>query len=786
MYLNILKRDLKRKKTMNVILLMFTILVTMFVSSGISNVVTIIDGTDYYLDKAGIGDYVIITSNGDGGMTEILDNDEYVKEYRNEEYCMITKDDIDVEGNKPQLKNNSIILQKISSDGIRLFDKNNKIIEKVAKGQIYVTAGFLEQNGCEIGDSIHIDFYDIDRTFTIAGEIKDALLGSDMMGNTRLIISDEEFEDFKNDETIKGYMGKIFYINTDNVKELQTKVSMASHIMFDGDRNVIKKAYVMEMLVAMIVLVLSVVLCIVSFVLLKFTITFTINEEFREIGVMKAIGIKNFKIRSLYIIKYLALSIAGGLIGFVVGVPFGNVLIASVSKKMVLGNDFGILLNIAGFITVVIVTVGFAYLCTAKIKKTTPLDAIREGQTGERFSKKSKVSFTNSKLKTEITMSVGDILSSPRRFITITLIFFICSVFVFGVVMVYDTMDSDSLIESFGKRSDVYINDTKLLKIDFAAKDMNKDMADRINKVEEDVNNLGMEADVGMEMWYKYPVSAGDTTLTVTCQQNKYAKTSEYEYIEGSAPENENEIAITKQISDQLGVNIGDTVSIDFGSEKKDCMVVGYFQTMNQLGSVIRLHENAPTDMEYISAVMAYQINFKDNPDEKEIAKRIKKIKEFYDIDGIFDAKEYCNDCMGVADTMGAVSMLLLIITCIVVILVAVLMERTFISDEKDQIALLYAIGFKKGFVIRWHIVRFMIVALIAEILAVAVTYPVTKLWCDPIWNMMGAQHVEYVFNPLSLLILYPGIILFINFAAVFFTALYAGTIKSSDVRNIE
>jgi len=64
MFLNILKKDLKRKKTMNVILQLFITLAAMFVSSGLNNVFTVMDGTDYYLDKAGIGDFVLITMGG--------------------------------------------------------------------------------------------------------------------------------------------------------------------------------------------------------------------------------------------------------------------------------------------------------------------------------------------------------------------------------------------------------------------------------------------------------------------------------------------------------------------------------------------------------------------------------------------------------------------------------------------------------------------------------------------------------------------------------------------------
>ena len=60
MIFHILKNDLKRKKTMNIILFLFIVLATMFVASGINNVITVMNGTDYYLDKAGV-DWVTVS-----------------------------------------------------------------------------------------------------------------------------------------------------------------------------------------------------------------------------------------------------------------------------------------------------------------------------------------------------------------------------------------------------------------------------------------------------------------------------------------------------------------------------------------------------------------------------------------------------------------------------------------------------------------------------------------------------------------------------------------------------
>lgn len=51
MFFRILKKDLKRKKVMNAVLLSFILLAAMFVASGLSNVVSVMNGTDHYLKK---------------------------------------------------------------------------------------------------------------------------------------------------------------------------------------------------------------------------------------------------------------------------------------------------------------------------------------------------------------------------------------------------------------------------------------------------------------------------------------------------------------------------------------------------------------------------------------------------------------------------------------------------------------------------------------------------------------------------------------------------------------
>ena len=64
MFFDILKRDLKRKKTMNVIILLFVILSVMFSSSSVMNLTAVTGSLDSFFDKAGVGDYTVFERSG--------------------------------------------------------------------------------------------------------------------------------------------------------------------------------------------------------------------------------------------------------------------------------------------------------------------------------------------------------------------------------------------------------------------------------------------------------------------------------------------------------------------------------------------------------------------------------------------------------------------------------------------------------------------------------------------------------------------------------------------------
>lgn len=118
MYFKILKKDLKRKKTMNLILLIFILLAVMFVAGSLNMAVTVMNGTNYFFEEAGIGDYLILTMRGsvdadrsnEEAIAHFLQEDFYVDQYSQDEQLFLMKKDILKPDNKQVDSNKSILL----------------------------------------------------------------------------------------------------------------------------------------------------------------------------------------------------------------------------------------------------------------------------------------------------------------------------------------------------------------------------------------------------------------------------------------------------------------------------------------------------------------------------------------------------------------------------------------------------------------------------------------------------------------------------------------------------
>ncbi len=789
MYQNILKKDLKRKRAMNIILLLFMILATMFVSSSVSNIINVTTALDSYFEMANAPDYFAVTMNKNltVDLDETVSSASAVDRYATENTLFLMPENFIYEDKDIVIKVGTNLVH--SDICMNYFLSDGSILETVEQGEFYMAEGKADALGVDVGDKLTIELNGVSREFVLADKIKDALFGPDQMSVTRYIISEEDFECFLSAEnTEENYGGTLVYIYSSNIETVLTQIKpLIDNSALTMDRAVMKFSYIFDMIVVGILLVVSIILIIIAFAVLRFTISFTLSEEFREIGVMKAIGIGNFKIRSLYLVKYMGLSIIGAAIGLALSFPFGKMLMSVSSQTIIVGNQSPILVNILCAVLVMAVIYLFCYGCTGKVKKLTPIDAIRNGQTGERFRKKSLMSLGKSKFPVTPFLALNDIVSSPRRYSIITLTFFLCLALLFILSATVSTMESNSLATAFGWADcDIYL-DSKILA-ECMLEDGHEKLEKHLEEMEQTLAENGIPAKCYQEIMFTLPVSFGENESNICIYHGTGVAMDMYEYTAGIAPQNTDEIAITRIAADKLNANIGDTITIKTIDGDKEYIISAFFQSMNMQGSGIRLHSD-----EYINYVQAQggintQIFFTDHPDSKEIEQRMEEIQRIFpDFENVKTCAEAVADMVGVAGTLDAVKSLVVVLTIVLAALITVLMERSFIAKEQGEIALMKAVGTRNGKIYAYHTLRFLFVGIIAVIIGEIFAMPLTHLCIDPIFKMMGMElAVDYIINPVEMYLIFPVVILITTAVSAFLTSLYTRKIKSSDTANIE
>ena len=790
MYLNILKKDLKRKKTMNIILLIFIILATMFVSSSVNNILNVTSALDNYLDMANVPDYLLLTSNknNENDVETILNATNTIENYGIEKMLLLEQKNFIFEDENITALGGINFIQSDEELSLNYFLSDGSILEKVEPGKIYMTEGKADILGLEIGDKITIEFKGIKNEFTFAGGIKDAVLGINGASIQRYIINKEDFNKYLEfSEIDRLYGGKIIHIHTNDIENMLSEIKpFTDNSIFRGDRAHIKLNYIFDMMITGIILVVSFIFIAIAFVVLRFTITFTLTEEFREIGVMKAIGITNLKIRGLYLVKYTALSILGAIIGLILSFPFENLLMSGSSKSIIISNQNSIFISLLCAVIVVSVILLFCFSCTKKVKKMRPIDAIRNGETGERFRKKSYMKLGKSKLPTMAFLSLNDIVSSPKRFSIITIVFSLCISLLFILSVTVSTLKSGTLHSAFDMvESDVFFGDDST---EYLLEDGQEKLEKSLKGLEKELEKNGMPAKCMKEILFSFPVIFDGNKADIYGYQGTGTTMDMYEYLEGTAPQNDGEIAITKISANKIKATIGDTITIKTIDGDKKYIITAFFQTMYNMGDGIRFYSNEKLNYLQSQSYTDSQIKFTDNPNKEEIKYRIEKIKELYpELSDVKTSEEAISEKLSVTEAMNAMKILVAIITIILVALITVLMERSFISKEQGEIALMKAIGIRNGRIYLYHTFRFLFIGIIAVIISEILVMPLTHLCIDPVFKMMGLEiGVDYVKNPSELYIIIPGVLFITTMISAFITSLYTRKIKSSGISNNE
>lgn len=765
MFFRILKKEFTRKIGINIILFIFMLMATIFVASSVNNIIVVLHATDYCMEKGKVGDIYVaeFEKEGEKNLGDFLKKSTDVTSYSKNEAIMLSLSNIKSFGNQAGSKykaRGSIFLQSQWKKNMLIFDSKGKSI-RLKNGEIAIPLNQVEKNHLKIGDKITLKLEDYTKTYTLKYATNDPAFGGDFVGIGRFLISDDDFLQWK-EQGIKTFYN--YNINTNQKEKLNQQMNRQQlNFITNIDKDMISFSYIMNLISAAVLIIVGVCFILIAFLILRFTIVFTLQDDFKEIGIMQAIGIKYKTIQKIYLVKYIILISFAACIGCFSSIATSNYMIDQVHKSMLMesaGANFKI--NIICSIIVAVLVMAMCVLCTRKLKKITAMEAIRSGQMGERYHQKTLIHLSKSKfMPPPIFLALSDILSSSKRYVVLILTFSIGTLLIILPLNAITSLKSKEMIRNFAldTKADFYITDIKSDTNESESYD--HDYAKKIlDQIKEDFKQKGYDIDDNVLTEYTlsiYRDNPKDVYSITTCvpinSDNFY-----FQMIKGSAAKKDNEIAFSEKQADKLHVKIGDTVHVNLDGKEKEFIVTGLYQNYIQMGNSASLSEKVDVSNIKLSGIWTYQCYFKNQPFTKELNQKLKKEFPQYSIK---DAQQVMAGQLGsTLNQLGELKKVILILIFAVNILITVLMTKIFILSEKRQIALLKNIGFSNYSIRMWQTARMGIILCMSVFFGAVISIPLNTIALRPIFGMMGATHMVIAVNASEVYLKYPLILL--------------------------
>ncbi|MFV0395112.1 MAG: FtsX-like permease family protein [Coprobacillaceae bacterium] len=768
MYTRIIKNDFLRSKLTTITTAAFVAVASMLISLVAILGVNLAGSIDTLMTKAKTPHFMQMHS-GDidvERLSEFASENKGVEEFQVVEFVNIENAKITINGDAldNSILDNGFVKQSKNFD--YLLDFDNNVID-VKPGEIYLPISYMKDNIAKVGDTAKI----AGKEFIIAGFARDSQMNSPLASSQRWLVSDIDFEDIK-------VMGGMEYLIEFRLQDTISLVSFETEYVNAGlESNGPALSYsLFQMLNAItdgimiaMILLISFLIVAITFLCIRFTLLAKIDDDYREIGVMKAIGLRISDIKKIYLAKYAAISFVGGIVGFALSFVFKGKLLENI--KLYMGESentsLAMILGIIGIIIVFLAIITYVRVVLRRFKKISATEAIRFGTIQQKYAKANFFSLNKTKiLNTNIFLGLKDVLTRKKLYITMLIVLIISTFIIVVPQNLYNTVSSREFTNYMGSGlSDMSINiqqtDNISIKVDEVLKALDEDVS------VSDYSTLTTKSyltklDDGTEE--RLRVDLGDHTLFPL------------KYTEGEIPTEEDEIALSVLNADELGKKVGDKMIIVVDDKEKVMKVCGIYSDITNGGKTAKV-----TFSDSKGAVMWYNISVNLN-DSSLIDKKVKEYSEDFSFAKVVDIDEFANQTFGsTIESVYTVSQVAIVIAVVIIILVTLLFMKMLVTKDKYSIAIMKSLGFTSNDVVKQYMSRSIFVLIIGIVIGIILANTVGEILASALIATFGATAFSFTINPMIAYLLCPVIIICATLVATILGTLDIGKIKISE-----
>ena len=647
-----------------------------------------------------------------------------------------------------------------------LLDSSGTAVEP-GNGEVYVPVAYQDTFGLQVGDTLSLQTDTGPRDFTISGFVRDSQMASSLSSATRFVISPDDFAAL---ESAGGGSSEII------VEYRLTDASRASALQaaYDSDHSLPRngQAVTFDMirlinafsdgLVAVALVFASLLLVVIALINLRFVIRGTMEDEVREIGVMRAIGLPTRAITGLYLGKYSIMALLACIIGGLLGIFATNLLTASIVKNYSSSSPglATVLTPVIALALMYLLVVGICRGILRGIRRIEVVNALVHGSTlnDQQIARKAaklarrarSTSLSAGHGSINRRLSLADLRAEMGQWVLIPLVFLLASLLLILPMNLLTTFTSPQFVTYMGApESDIRAD------VQFS-KEVEATRSQLMRAWEDDrrLTNIRTYANVlyetqGKEGWETLRVEVGDYSANTV------------KFLTGSRPEN-GQIALSALNAKKYDVKAGDTMTIRLDGQPSTVTISGTYQDVTSGGHTAKMQgsvtEGAASYVIYAETV--------GGADPMTIAA---EYDSQYKHASIVPMQEYVKQTLSyVTDAFRSAALLSLIFGLAVSALITGLFLKLRLTRERRRMGVLSALGFSRNELISQVRLKTVLTVAVGTVIGTVFAATLGEGLISGLISLtgIGLTNLSFIPNPLLVYIGYPLLLITVGFLA--------------------
>jgi len=647
-----------------------------------------------------------------------------------------------------------------------LLDLDGNVIE-ASDGHIYVPITYLQDGTARVGDTVSV----AGKPLIVAGPLRDSQMQPLLSSSKRFLVSHDDFAALEP-------FGTVEYLIEFRLHDLAALGAFATAYVAAGlEANGPTLTYPLfrminglsDGLMIAVILLISVLVIAIAFLCIRFTLLAKIEDDYREIGVMKAIGMRVSDIKRIYLAKYAFVAAVGCTLGYAFSFFLQEPLLANIRLYMGESDSasWAPFLGLLGVALVFLAITAFVYLALGRFHRIPAAEAIRFGVSQEAPSGGRRFGLsTNQRLGANAFLGLKDVLVRKKLFFTMLVVLVLAAFIIIMPRSLYNTISAKSFVTYMGVgESD--------LRFDVQQTDRIADRTAEIAAALDGDDAVSRFVVLTTKVFDARSHDGSDVRIVIELGDHSVFPLT---YASGRAPTSDHDIALSVLSAGDVGKGVGDVLPVMVGGQVRDLTVSGIYSDVTSGGKTAKAafsDDAADTMWSVVNAELTDASLAGEKAAEYAARFGFAKVSAMDD----FVAQTYGPTIRAV----GTASYASVGVSLIVSALITLLFMRMLIAKDRYTIAVLKSIGFTASDIKTQYLVRSVFVLALGVVLGTLLANTLGEYLAGAVIGAFGASSFAFVVNPLEAYLIAPALMALAVLLATVFGTLDAGTIQVSE-----